>query len=254
VSIAAEPPPLRRFDEVLCSVDEVQGWMTPDQARRLWERAEHLRRGDRVVEIGSYHGRSMIVLASAAPAGVDLVAIDPHGGNDRGPRELAGYAAEAAADFEQFHANLARAGVADRVTHLRAFSSAALDDVPSPVQLLYIDGAHRFGPALDDIRRWGDKVPLGGTMLVHDSFSSVGVTLALVASTFFGRSFRYVGRSQSMTEYQRDRMSARARVRNAGRQARELPWFVRNLAIKVAISLRLRPVLRLLGSDGTWPY
>jgi hypothetical protein len=219
------------FNSVYRSVDHVEGWMTRAQACRLWDRASELRDGDQVVEIGSFHGRSMIILASAAPPGVDLVAIDPHGGNDRGPQEIAGYEAEAQGDFERFHENLADAGVAERVRHLRMFSDAALDDVHGDIQLLYIDGAHRYAPALADIRRWGDRVAAGGTMLIHDSFSSVGVTLALMASTFAGTEFRYVGRSGSMTEYRREGVAGRARVRNALRQAAELPWFVRNVVL-----------------------
>jgi hypothetical protein len=207
-----------------------------------------------VVEIGSFHGRSMIVLASASAPGVRLTAIDPHGGNDRGPQEIAGFATEAERDHEQFHANLRSAGVADQVTHVRRFSSDALDEVAGAVQLLYIDGAHRFRPALADVRRWGGRVAPGGTMLIHDSFSSVGVTFALVSSTFFGPSFRYVGRSGSMTEYRRVDLSVAARVRNAFRQAAQLPWFARNVVIKVCIVTKLRPVYRWLGSDGTWPY
>jgi predicted O-methyltransferase YrrM len=247
-------PAPRAFDTVFSRLDDVQGWMSRDQARRLWDRASELRAGDCVVEIGSFHGRSMIVMASAALDGVELIAIDPHGGNDRGPQEIEGYVDEAQRDFEQFHENLRQAGVADRVRHLRMFSAAALAEVPGPVQLLYIDGAHRYRPALADIRQWGSKVPDGGTMLIHDSFSSIGVTLALLSSTFLSSSFCYVGRSGSMTEYRRTRLSGRERVRNALRQAAQLPWFVRNVLVKVAITLKLRPVYRVLGSDGTWPY
>jgi hypothetical protein len=43
------------------------------------------------------------------------------------------------------------------------------------------------------------------------------------------------------------------RLRNLARQAAELPWFARNLAIKVLLVARLRPLARLLGSD-EWPY
>ena len=56
----------------------------------------------------------------AAPAGVDLVAIDPHAGNDRGPQEIAGFEAEAIVDHDVFHANLARAGVDEVVAHVDA--------------------------------------------------------------------------------------------------------------------------------------
>lgn len=248
------PSAAKTFDEVFGELHDVQGWMSRDQARRLWDRAVALRAGAQVVEIGSFHGRSMIVLATAAPDGVGLVAIDPHGGNDRGPQEIEGYATEAQRDYEQFHANLRDAGVHDRVRHLRMFSSAALGEVDGSVDLLYIDGAHRFRPALDDIRRWGARVGDGGTLLIHDSFSSIGVTLALLASLFFGDAFRYVGRSGSMTEYRRTHLSPKARVKNAARQAASLPWFVRNVALKVCITLKLRPLYRLLRSDGTWPY
>jgi hypothetical protein len=196
----------------------------------------------------------MIVLATAAPVGVELVAIDPHGGNDRGPQEIDGYVTEAEQDFEQFHANLRRAGVHDRVTHVRSFSSDARAEVRGPIELLYIDGAHRYRPALDDIRQWGAKVAGGGTMLIHDSFSSVGVTLALLSSTFVGSSFRYIGRSGSMTEYRRESLRPGQRVRNALRQAASLPWFARNVLVKVCIMAKLRPLYRLLGSDGNWPY
>ena len=68
------------------------------------------------MEIGSFRGRSTIVLASAAADGVEVVAIDPHAGNDRGPQEIEGYATEAATDRAVFTTNLARAGVADRVS------------------------------------------------------------------------------------------------------------------------------------------
>ena len=114
------------------------------------------------------------MLARAAADGVDVVAIDPHAGNDRGPQEITGKEAEAAEDHEVFHRNLEAAGVADRIRHLRLFSDAALPEVPGPVDLLYIDGAHRWRPAAADIRQWGAKVPPGGHMLIHDSFSSVG--------------------------------------------------------------------------------
>jgi hypothetical protein len=242
------------FDEVLRSVTDVEGWMTDGQARRLWDRASSLHPGDRIVEIGSFRGRSMIVLATAAAEGVAITAIDPHGGNDRGPNEISGFVDEAEQDHQAFLANLERAGVRDRVEHLRKFSDAALADVPGGVELLYIDGAHRFRPASNDIRQWGAKVPGGGTMLIHDSFSSVGVTLALIATTFFGRDFRYEGRSESMAEFRRVRLTGRARLTNALRQVAQLPWFARNLLVKTLIMLRLKPLYRLLGSDGTWPY
>jgi SAM-dependent methyltransferase len=232
------------FEAALVRIAGVEGWLTDAQARRLWDRAAALRPPARVVEIGSFQGRSTIVLATAAPEGVEVVAVDPHAGNDRGPQEIAGFEAEAADDNRRFEANLAAAGVRERVRHVRRFSHEALVDVDGDVDLLYVDGAHRFGPARDDIRRWGDRVRPGGTLLIHDSFSSIGVTLAILASLLTSRSWTYVGRSGSLTEYRRARPGSIAA--NAARQAANLPWFAWNVVLKVLIAAK---VLRR-----PWPY
>jgi hypothetical protein len=245
------------FEAALAAVEGVSGWLTEGQARRLWDRAASVPPGGRIVEIGSYRGRSTVVLALAGE-GAEVVAIDPHAGNDRGPQEIEGYEDEAEADNRAFRENLMRVGVTERVRHLRLPSSEALGSLSGPVDLLYVDGAHRYGPASDDIARWGARLGAGGTMLVHDSFSSVGVTLALMRLMFLGTSFVYVGREGSLAEYRRVGVPLRLgeRVRNLGRQAAELPWFARNVAVKVALVARAPDsVLRLLGhSSRDWPY
>jgi hypothetical protein len=243
------------FAQTFDDVADVQGWMTEDQARRLWDRAGELTPPAQVVEIGSYQGRSAIVLARAAAESVAVIAIDPHAGNDRGPQQIQGEADEGQADHEAFLANLDAAGVRDRVRHVRRPSQDALGEVEGEVDLLYIDGAHRYQPARDDIRDWGARVRDGGTLLIHDSFSSIGVTLALLTQLFTGSRFRYVGRSGSMTEYHCERLGPRARVRNALHQAAQLPWFARNVLIKVLIVAKLGHLSRYLGHrEPTWPF
>jgi hypothetical protein len=246
------------FEAALAAVEGVDGWLSDGQARRLWERAGAVPPNGRIVEIGSYHGRSAIVLARASGGtGVEVVAIDPHAGNDRGPQEIHGSEAEGEADNRAFRANLERAGVAAAVRHVRLPSQEALGSVDGPIDLLYVDGAHRVGPATDDIARWGARVRPGGTMLVHDSFSSIGVTLALLRLLALGGDFVYVGRERSLAEYRRvgTPLSLAERARNAARQLAQLPWFARNVLIKAALVLRARPLLRLLGHDSSdWPY
>ena len=212
----------------------------------LFVAASGLPEGARVVEIGSYHGRSAIVLALGLGGRGQVVAIDPHAGNDRGPQEIEGERSEGQADHERFNANLARAGVEDAVRHVRLPSQEALDEVEGEVDLLYVDGAHRFRPALDDLQRWGARVRPGGLMLVHDSFSSIGVTLATFRSLGLSGSFRYEGRAASLARYRREELGLADRLRNAGRLLAQLPWFGRNVLIKVAAVLRLR--------DAEWPY
>jgi predicted O-methyltransferase YrrM len=247
-----QPPGFAGAWELTESVD---GWMTEDQGRRLWDAASRVPDGGQIVEIGSFRGRSMIVLARSATQAGTIVAIDPHAGNDRGPQEISGYQDAAAADHEAFSRNLTQAGVRDRVTHVRAFSSAAHAEVSGQVDLLYIDGAHRYAPARADIRDWGARVVPGGTMLIHDSFSSIGVTLAILRELVPSRRWRYVGRSGSLTEYRAEPLDGTGRRRNALRQLRELPWFARNVLIKVLITAHLGRVTRVFGHDPSeWPY
>jgi Methyltransferase domain len=242
------------FEETLRALEGVEGWLTEAQARRLWERAGQVEAPARIVEIGSYRGRSAILLARAADGRVAIVAIDPHAGNDRGPQQVRGSIAEGEADNLAFRANLERAGVSARVEHVRLRSRAALAAVEGPAQLVYVDGSHSYGPARDDIVGWGRRVPPGGVLLIHDAWSSVGVTLALVRTLVFGSRFRYAGRTGSLAEYVCDEVG-RTRPLNAARQLAELPWFARNLVVKVAILTGLRPLARLLGHRSqTWPY
>jgi predicted O-methyltransferase YrrM len=243
------------FSQALAAVAEVEGWLTEDQARRLWELAGALRPPARIVEIGSYRGRSAIVMALGAADGVRLTAIDPHAGNDRGPREIEGYTEEAERDVRAFRANLERAGVASSVEHLRLPSREALRELPGEPELVYVDGAHRYAPARDDIAGWGARLRPGGTLLVHDAFSAIGVTFALLRVAAIGSSLRYVGRTGSLAEYRRENLPPTRRLRNAGRHLAQLPWFARNLLVKAALVARLRPLARLLGHrSGDWPY
>ena len=232
------------FDATLRDIEHVNGWLSDAQALRLWARATELAAPARIVEIGSFQGRSTIVLARAAADGVELVAIDPHAGNDRGPQEIEGFAEAAAEDNVVFNENLEKAGVRDRVRHVRRFSHEAHAEVDDPIDLLYIDGAHRFGPARDDIAQWGARVRDGGTMLIHDSFSSIGVTGAIARTLLTSTRWTYVGRSGSMTEYRREAPASTAA--NALKQAALLPWFARNVVLKALIAAGV------LKRD--WPY
>jgi predicted O-methyltransferase YrrM len=231
------------FDGVFASVRHIDGWLTKDQARLLYERAAALAPGSRIVEIGSHHGRSTIVLASAAPE-AELIAIDPYEEDEARP-----------ADLVRFEENLERARVRERVRHVHLTSTRALAEIPGEVDLLYIDGAHDLKTARADIRGWGARVREGGTMLIHDSFSSVGVTLAELLLLFFGNRFRYLGRSRTLAEYRCERLPVAGRVVNASRQASSLPWFVRNVLVKLALVAKVPAVARALcHRDAVFPY
>jgi predicted O-methyltransferase YrrM len=243
------------FEQALRAASEVEGWLTDAQARRLWERASEVPPDGRVVEIGSFRGRSTIILALAAPDGAEVVAIDPHAGTDRGPQQWVTSEDVGERDRRAFARNLERAGVSDRVRYVRRRSQEALEEVQGPIDLLYVDGAHRYRPVRDDLTGWGGRLRGGGSLLVHDAFSSIGVTLALLRLMVFGSGWWWRGREGSLAEYRREVVRGPARLRGSLRQLGQLPWFARNLLIKLALLARMRQVARLLGHrSGPWPY
>jgi predicted O-methyltransferase YrrM len=249
------PRPDAGKQAALDASSEVEGWLSTAQGSRLWEAARRVPPGGTVVEIGSFRGRSAVVLASAAPEGAAIVAIDPHAGGDRGPGEIAPRADRGEADNQAFHANLRRAGVDQRVRLVRKASGEALEEVSGGIDLLYIDGAHRYRPASDDISAWGARVRPGGMLLIHDAFNAIGVTGALLRLVVFGSSWRYLGRTGSLAEYRRDAVRGAPRVANTARQLAQLGYFARMLNVKVALTARMYPVARLMGHrTRDWPY
>jgi len=245
------------LETTLAAIENVEGWLTPAQATRLWRAAGTLPAGAKIVEIGSFRGRSTTVLGLGSRRETHVFAVDPFLGSDRGPQEIEQDLDRGQADMARFTDQIERAALSDRVTLIRELSGdqAALDGIDGVINLLYIDGAHRFTPARDDILRWGDRVSSdGGVMLIHDAFSSIGVTLASVLVLFGSSRWRYVGRDGSLAEYQSSSLSGSERVSNAARQALQLGWFVRNVVFKVLITLKLGRVTKLFGHDGSWPY
>lgn len=220
------------FELLQEQTNEMQGWLRPAQARRLWELALEVPADGTIVEIGSFQGKSTVVLASAVDEAVAVYAIDPHAGNGRTPGEWDSGTAEGEADRLQFFENLQTCGVRDRVVSLREFSQDAHQLVPTSIDLLYVDGAHGYKPALSDITGWGHRVVSGGSMAIHDVYTSLFVTLAVMRSLWFSTSWTYVGRVRSLAVYERRDVHGVAHLRNVARQAANLPWFLKNLTIR----------------------
>lgn len=230
------------FASAWALAQEVPGWLKEGQARLLHDEVSRLGRGARAVEIGSHQGRSTIVLASAlATKDGRLTAIDPF---------VEGRLFGGSSTRDRFEANVTGAGVRDRVDLVVDYSTALRPTWTESFDLLYIDGKHDYWTLSDDLK-WAEHLPEGAGVLVHDSFSSIGVTLGLLAHVLPSRTLAYEGRSDSMALLRRRRVRTSDRLRFLA----QLPWWVRNVGIKVLLRLRLRPVARLLGHDSPYdPY
>ena len=212
------------FAAVWTRAETIPGWLTPAQARVLWDAASNAEPGSLIVEIGSHQGRSTVVLAAAArAAGATVAAIDPFvdGAMFGGP-----------ATRDKFEANVEAAGLRDVVRLIAERSTAVRPGWDEAIGVLYIDGKHDYWTVSDDLL-WTRSVVAGGHVLVHDAYSSVGVTLALLRHVLAGRSLRYLGRTASLARFEVVRPAPADRLR----MLRELPWWLRNVTVKVALRI-----------------
>lgn len=212
------------FETAWARAEPIGGWLTRDQGRALWEAVRSVPSGGRILEIGSHQGRSTIVLASAAcEVGAEVVAVDPF---------VAGGMFGGAATRDRFLANIDAAGLAGVVRLVDAKSTALRPRWDEPLALLFIDGKHDYWTVRDDLR-WVEHLPGGAPVLVHDAFSSIGVTLGLLAHVLPSNRLRYLGRDGSLARFETAAPAARDRLRMLA----QLPWFARNVAIKVALRI-----------------
>jgi predicted O-methyltransferase YrrM len=231
-----------KFSSTWQQIQSIDGWLSEGQARDLFQAAELTTRGS-IVEIGSHHGRSTIVLASAAPQS-EVVAIDPFdsarwgGGVDAYPT---------------FQGNLARAGVEVRL--LRMTSGEAAREWDGPIGLLFVDGAHTVAAARQDLDDWEPHVVEGGRVFVHDTFSARGVTRAVLERHLFNRSWRYRGSTRTLVCFERRNASAVQAALDSLRLGLMLLYFARNTAVKVALRWGPAFLPRLLGHrEAADPY
>lgn len=158
--------------------DEVVGFMPADEGRALYDAAMRYLDGGVAVEIGTYCGKSTVLLGAAAAAtGSVLYTVDHHHGSEE---HQAGW---------EFHDTTMVDPVSGRFdtlpTFRRTLDAADLDDTivavvgkspvvargwQTPLQLLFIDGGHSETAAQQDFDGWARWVAVGGTLIIHDVF------------------------------------------------------------------------------------
>jgi hypothetical protein len=238
----ADSPSSSSFEDAWALAQTIPGWLKEGQARLLFDHARALPAGSTVLEIGSHRGRSSVILARAVqPSGGRVLCVDPFVDG----RLFGG--AQTRAEFEK---NIADAEVESQVKLVPEYSTKARPGWTRPFDLLYIDGKHDYWTFSDDLK-WSKHLPTGAAILVHDSFSSIGVTLGILARILTSNGVRYAGRSDSMALFFKERPAAADRLRILA----EMPWWLRNVGTKVLLRLRMRRVAAWLGHDSPYdPY
>lgn len=155
---------------ILQQMRSIEGWLEDDEADLLIAAAQQALRSlptaPAIVEIGSYCGRSTVVLASvvremASPARV--YAIDPHTGQVGAAGQNLH---QGTPTFERFQRNIGRAELDPQVVSIRQHSYEV--NWNQPISLLLIDGLHDYDNVARDVAHFAPWVAAKGYIAFHD--------------------------------------------------------------------------------------
>ncbi|MER3474514.1 MAG: hypothetical protein C4335_10895 [Armatimonadota bacterium] len=177
--------------QVYTLTEAVEGWLTREEGELLYRLARQCTGRGVIVEIGSFKGKSTIWLAKGTQAGVGapVYAIDPHTGSAEHRTTDGGQVWT----YEAFMNNLRRAGVEGLVHPLLTTSAQAAATFQLPVELLFLDGDHRYEAVRQDFDLWFPKLIEGGYLLMHDTIRWNGPRRVARESLYRSQHFRGVG-------------------------------------------------------------
>ncbi|MFJ3191561.1 class I SAM-dependent methyltransferase [Streptomyces griseoviridis] len=165
--------------EILAAFEAAEGFMPLDEGLALYAAAvEAGGLGLPLLEVGSYCGRSTILLADAARrAGVTAVTVDHHRGSEE-QQPGWDYHDPRTVDPElgvmdtlpMFRRTLHRAGLEDHVVALVGRSPQVAALWNTPLGLVFVDGGHTDEHAGADYEGWVPHLAPGGLLLIHDVF------------------------------------------------------------------------------------
>jgi predicted O-methyltransferase YrrM len=158
------------FEKVRHKVEEVEGLLVPGQEKWLFQAARSLPNGARILEIGSYLGRSSISLGYGCRGSRRHVfAVDTFGGTYQdllGHEELSRVFKEGF--LHRWQANVRKNGLEEWVTPLVGRSETIARIWAAPINMLFIDGSHQFEDVVRDFEDFFPHVVPGGIVALHD--------------------------------------------------------------------------------------
>jgi len=158
--------------------ERVRGFMPADEGRALYEAATNYFDRGVGVEVGTYCGKSTVLLGAAAEARDSvLYTIDHHHGSEEHQPGWefhdTSLVDEATGRFDTlptFRHTLDAAELDDHVVAVVGKSPVVARGWRMPLQLLFIDGGHTEAAAQQDFDGWAKWVDVGGALVIHDVF------------------------------------------------------------------------------------
>ncbi len=164
---------------ILAAFEAAKGFMPADEGLALYAAAvEATNLGLPLLEIGTYCGRSTILLAAAArAAGVTAITVDHHRGSEE---QQPGWEYHDAGlvdpgvgrmdTLPAFRRTLHAAGLEDHVIAIVGRSPQVAAVWGRPLGLVFVDGGHTDEHATGDYEGWAPHLALSGLLVVHDVF------------------------------------------------------------------------------------
>ncbi|MFJ8794320.1 class I SAM-dependent methyltransferase [Streptomyces sp. NPDC102462] len=165
--------------EILAAFEAAKGFMPKDEGLALYAAAvEAGRLGLPLLEVGTYCGRSTVLLADAARrCGVSALTVDHHRGSEEQQPGWEYHDPETVDPeiglmdtLPAFRRTLHRAGLEEHVIALVGRSPRIAALWNSPLGLVFVDGGHTDEHATADYEGWAPWVAEGGLLAVHDVF------------------------------------------------------------------------------------
>lgn len=176
--------------EVYNKIKDLDGWLTINEAWLLYNLAKKTKRKGRIVEIGSWKGRSTICLAQGLKdkkIEEKVYAIDPHIGSSehQGMGKIN--------TFAEFKKNIEGAGIIDKIEPIIKTSHEASKEFNDPIEFIFIDGAHEYEYVKEDFNDWFPKIVNGGVVAFHDTIVWPGPKEVVKDNIFKSKHFKNVG-------------------------------------------------------------
>ncbi|GFG75816.1 class I SAM-dependent methyltransferase [Mycobacterium botniense] len=167
-----------RIDRLFELADRVPGFMPADEGRALHDAALRYFDHGIGVEIGTYCGKSAVLLGAAAVSRDSvLYTVDHHHGSEEHQpgweyhdASLVDPATGRFDTLPRFRRTLDDAGLDDNVVAVVGKSAVVARAWRTPLQLLFIDGGHTEAAARQDFDSWAPWVTVGGALIIHDVF------------------------------------------------------------------------------------
>lgn len=158
--------------------EAITGFMPGDEGRALFDAASRFLDGGVAVEIGTYCGKSTVLLGAAAAAtGSVLFTVDHHHGSEEHQPGWefhdTSFVDPVSGRFDTlatFRRTLDAMGLEDNVVAVVGQSAVVARGWRTPLQLLFIDGGHSEDAAQRDFDGWAQWVAVGGALVIHDVF------------------------------------------------------------------------------------